>query len=148
MGKINLLPHNKESYDKIQQSIRNGDKKLAVSHATGTGKSYLIAKLFEDYSTEKKLILVPLLYLKEKMDIFFKNNNIDNVDILLYQSLVKMSDEDIFSMNYKIIALDEYHHGTAEVWGAKVKTLINSHPETIFFWHQCNTYQNRWNQYN
>lgn len=133
MGKIDLLPHNKEAYSKIQQSISNGDKKIAISHATGTGKSYLIAKLCEDYNEDKKLVLVPLRHIQEEIQSLLEENHIKNVDVKLYQSLIKMSDDEIFTMNYKIVALDEYHHDTAKVWGYKVKTLIDSHPETIFF---------------
>ena len=54
MSKVKLYPHNEEAYKEIKQSILNGNNKLAVSHATGTGKSYLIAKLFEDYREDKK----------------------------------------------------------------------------------------------
>ena len=42
---VDLLKHNQEAYEKIQKAIKEGKKKIAVSHATGTGKSYLIAKL-------------------------------------------------------------------------------------------------------
>lgn len=133
MGKVELLPHNKEAYSKIQQAISNGDKKLAVSHATGTGKSYLIAKLCEDYNEDKKLVLVPLRHIQNEIKTLLEENDIKNVDVKLYQSLIKMSDDDISNMNYKIVVLDEYHHDTAKVWGYKVKTLIDSHPETIFF---------------
>ena len=52
--KVDLLPHNQEAYEKIKLEIANGKKKIAISHATGTGKSYLIAKLFENYSNNKK----------------------------------------------------------------------------------------------
>lgn len=56
---VDLLDHNKESYKKIMGALASGIRKLAISHATGTGKSYLVAKLFEDYKDEKKLVLVP-----------------------------------------------------------------------------------------
>lgn len=132
MGKVELYPHNQEAYKKIEQSIANGDKKIAISHATGTGKSYLIAKLCEDYNEDKKLVLVPSRHIKKEIKCLLKENYIKNVDVKLYQGLIKMSDECISAMNYKIVALDEYHHDTAKVWGYKVRTLIDSHPETIF----------------
>ena len=133
MGKVELYPHNQEAYKKIEQSIANGDKKIAISHATGTGKSYLIAKLCEEYNEDKKLVLVPSRHIKKEIKCLLKENNIKNVDVKLYQGLIKMSDECISAMNYKIVALDEYHHDTAKVWGYKVRTLIDSHTETIFF---------------
>lgn len=133
MRTVELYPHNQEAYKKIKQSIANGDKKIAISHATGTGKSYLIAKLCEDYNEDKKLVLVPSRHIKKEIKSLLKENYIKNVDVKLYQGLIKMSDEYISAMNYKIVALDEYHHDTAKVWGYKVRILIDSHHETIFF---------------
>ena len=46
---VDLLKHNEEAYEKVKSLIEDGQKKIAVSHATGTGKSYLIAKLFEHF---------------------------------------------------------------------------------------------------
>lgn len=106
--KVDLLAHNQEAYGKIKSLIADGRKKLAISHATGTGKSYLIAKLFEDYSNDKKLVLAPSRYIKEQMQGLFDKYSIQNVDIILYQKLIKMPDEDIAAMDYQVIALDEY----------------------------------------
>ncbi|MEZ3434995.1 MAG: Helicase associated domain protein, partial [Lachnospiraceae bacterium] len=59
--------------------------------------------------------------------------NIRNADVILYQKLIRMSDEDIAAMDYEVIALDEYHHDTSKVWGNKVRTLIDTHSESIIF---------------
>ena len=132
--KVDLLEHNQEAYGKIKSLIAEGKKKLAISHATGTGKSYLIAKLFEDYCNDKKLVLVPSRYIKEQIQKLFEEYDIENADIILYQKLIKMSNEDIIAMDYDVIALDEYHHDAAtKVWGEKVDLLISSHPESIIF---------------
>lgn len=130
---VDLLKHNEEAYKRINIAIADGKKKIAIAHATGTGKSYLIAKLFEDYSNDKKLVLVPSTYISDQIQALFEKYNIQNVDVLLYQRLIKMSDEDIAAMKYDVIALDEYHHDTSKVWGKKVKMLIESHPESIIF---------------
>ena len=131
--RVDLLKHNQEAYEKMQKAIKEGKKKIAISHATGTGKSYLIAKLFEDFSNDKKLVLVPSTYISDQIQALFEKYNIQNVDIMRYQKLIKMSDEDIATMDYDVIALDEYHHDTSKVWGNKVKTLIESHSESIIF---------------
>ena len=130
---VDLLKHNQDAYEKVKEAIADGKKKIAIAHATGTGKSYLIAKLFEDYSNDKKLVLVPSTYISEQIKKLFDKYEIQNVDIMLYQKLIKMSDEDIAAMNYDVIALDEYHHDTSKVWGNKVRTLIDTHSETIIF---------------
>ncbi|MCI8427925.1 MAG: DEAD/DEAH box helicase family protein [Lachnospira sp.] len=130
---VDLLQHNKIAYEKIVEALENGTKKLAISHATGTGKSYLISKLFEKYEIDNKLLLVPSTYIKEQMKKIFEKYNIKNVDIMLYQKFIKINDEEICAMNYKIIALDEFHHDTSKVWGDKVKLLIESHPDSLIF---------------
>lgn len=131
--KVDLLKHNEEAYEKIKSAITDGQKKIAIAHATGTGKSYLIAKLFEDYSNDKKLVLVPSTYISDQIQALFEKYNIQNVEVILYQKLIKMSDEDIAAMDYNVIALDEYHHDTSKVWGEKIRKLIDTHSESIIF---------------
>lgn len=131
--RVDLLEHNQKAYEKIREALESGARKLAISHATGTGKSYLIAKLFEDYSEQKKLVLVPSTYIRDQLQELFIKYDIANADIMLYQKLIKLKDEEITAMDYKVIALDEFHHDTAKVWGEKVKTLIESHTDSIIF---------------
>lgn len=131
--KVDLLPHNQEAYEKVKLQIAEGKKKIAISHATGTGKSYLIAKLFEDYSDNKKLVLVPSTYISDQIQELFEKYSIQNADVVLYQRLIRMSDEDIAAMDYSLISLDEYHHDISKVWGKKVRKLIDTHPESIIF---------------
>lgn len=130
---VDLLKHNQEAYEKVQKAISEGKKKIAISHATGTGKSYLVTKLFEDFSNDKKLVLVPSTYISDQIQALFAKYSIQNADVILYQKLINMSDKDIAVMDYSVIALDKYHHDTSKVWGNKVKTLIDTHPETIIF---------------
>lgn len=130
---VDLLEHNQEAYEKIREALAGGTRKLAISHATGTGKSYIICKLFEDYNNEKKLVLVPSTYIRDQLQELFEKYDIANADIMLYQKLIKLKDEEISSMSYQIIALDEFHHDTSKVWGEKVKTLIESHTDSIIF---------------
>lgn len=82
--KVDLLPHNQEAYEKIKSEIEEGKKKIAIAHATGTGKSYLIAKLFEDYSEKRKLVLVPSTYISDQIKELFEKYRITNADIILY----------------------------------------------------------------
>lgn len=130
---VDLLKHNEITYEKISGALASGARKLAISHATGTGKSYLITKLFEDYNEEKKLVLVPSTYIKEQIQKIFEKYDIVNADIMLYQKLIKLEDEEIVNMDYGVVALDEFHHDTSKVWGGKVRKLIGSHPDSIIF---------------
>ena len=131
--RVDLFKHNQEAYEKVKSEIADGKKKVAIAHATGTGKSYLITKLFEDYSNDKKLVLVPSTYISDQIQTIFEKYQIRNVDVILYQKLIKMTDKDIAAMDYGVIALDEYHHDTSKVWGEKVRKLIDTHPKSIIF---------------
>lgn len=130
---IDLRPHNEEAYKKVTEMIAEGKKRIAISHATGTGKSYIIAQLCEDYNQDKKLVLVPSNYIIEQMEKLFLKYHIGNTDFMPYQKLIKMSDEDIAAMDYQLIILDEYHHNTSKVWGSKIRHLMNTHPDAVIF---------------
>lgn len=130
---IDLKPHNLEAYEKIKEVLTNGKNRVAVSHATGSGKSYLIAQLCEDHNEDKKLILVPSNYIREQIEKLLKKYEIQNYEFMVYQKFIKLSDDDIVKLDYKLIVLDEYHHNTSKVWGAKVMCLLKSHPESIVF---------------
>lgn len=130
---IDLRPHNEEAYKKVTEMIAEGKKRIAISHATGTGKSYIIAQLCENYNQDKKLVLVPSNYIIEQMEKLFLKYHIGNTDFMPYQKLIKMSDEDIAAMDYQLIILDEYHHNTSKVWGSKIRHLMNTHPDAVIF---------------
>lgn len=130
---IDLKPHNLDAYEKVKEVLTNGKNRVAVSHATGSGKSYLIAQLCEDHNEDKKLILVPSNYIREQIEKLLKKYEIQNYEFMVYQKFIKLSDDDIVKLDYKLIVLDEYHHNTSKVWGAKIKCLLESHPESIVF---------------
>lgn len=130
---VDLKPHNLEAYERIKEVVSSGKNRVAVSHATGSGKSYLIAQLCEDCNEDRKLILVPSKYIREQMQKLFTKYKIQNYEFMVYQKFIKLSDDDIVNLDYKLIVLDEYHHNTSKVWGAKVKRLLESHPDSIVF---------------
>lgn len=130
---VDLKPHNLKAYERIKEVISSGKNRVAVSHATGSGKSYLIAQLCEDCNEDRKLILVPSKYIREQMQKLFTKYKIQNYEFMVYQKFIKLSDDDIVNLDYKLIVLDEYHHNTSKVWGSKVKCLLESHPDSIVF---------------
>lgn len=139
---VDLLEHNQEAFQEINKMIESGIKKIAVPRATGSGKSYLMGALAEQYNNDKKLVLEPtrplLNSIKEKFDEF----GIANTDFITYQKLIRMRDEDIAEMDYKLIFLDEFHHGTAPVWGLKIDCLMKTHSDSIIFGTSATTIRN------
>lgn len=139
---VDLLKHNQEAFQEINKMIESGIKKIAVPRATGSGKTYLMGALAEKYNNDKKLVLEPtrplLNSIKEKFDEF----GIKNTDFITYQKLIRMSDEDIAAMDYKLIFLDECHHGTAPIWGMKIDCLMKMHSDSIIFGTSATTVRN------
>lgn len=126
-----LKAHNLEAFQEINKMIESGTKKIAIPRATGSGKTYLVGALAEKYNDDRKLVLEPSRPLLNDIEEKFDEFGIDNTDFLTYQKLVRMSDEDITAMDYKLIFLDEFHHGTAPKWGEKIEILMVAHPDSI-----------------
>lgn len=126
-----LKPHNLEAFKEINEMIKSGIKKIAVPRATGSGKTYLMGALAEKYNDDSKLVLEPSNPLLDEIKDKFEEFGINNIDFITYQKLIRMSDEDIAQMEYKLIFLDESHHGTAPVWGKKIDYLMSTHAESI-----------------
>ena len=139
---VDLLKHNQEAFQEINKMIESGIKKIAVPRATGSGKTYLMGALAEKYNDDIKLVLEPTRPLLNSIEEKFNEFGIANTDFITYQKLIRMSDEDIATMDYKLIFLDEAHHGTAPIWGQKVNCLIDSHSDSIIFGTSATTVRN------
>lgn len=134
MSVINILkPHNIEAFQEINRMIESGITKIAAPRATGSGKTYLMGALAEKYNDENKIVLEPTKTLRDSIKDKFREFGIGNTDFMTYQKLIHMSDEDIAEMDYKVIFLDECHHGTAPVWGQKIDCLMATHSDSIVF---------------
>lgn len=139
---VDLLKHNQEAFQEINKMIESGIKKIVAPRATGSGKTYLMGALAEQYNNGKKLVLEPTRPLLNSIEEKFDEFGIANTDFITYQKLIRMSDEDIAAMDYKLIFLDECHHGVAPVWGQKINCLINTHSDSIVFGTSATTVRN------
>ncbi len=143
MGVIDVLkPHNLEAFQEISKMIDSGIKKIAVPRATGSGKTYLMGALAEQYNNERKIVLESTKPLLDSIKDKFEEFGITNTDFITYQKLIRMSDEDIAAMDYKLIFLDECHHGTAPIWGQKIDYLMSTHLDSIIFGTSATTVRN------
>lgn len=137
-----LKPHNLEAYQEINSLLESGIKKIAIPRATGSGKTYIMGALAEQYNDDKKLVLEPTRPLLKSIKEDFDKFDIANTDFITYQKLICMSDEEIAAMDYKLIFLDECHHGTAPVWGMKIDYLMKTHTDSIIFGTSATTVRN------
>ena len=138
-SKIGLYPHNIDGYKKVIEAYKNNSI-VSVIRATGTGKSYIGLQLALDNNDKKTMYFVPSYAIIEHITSTINDNpNLDlkkdfpNLDLRVYQSLVNMSYEEIKNLDVDILILDEFHHLGAPVWGARIKTLIETHPNIKIF---------------
>lgn len=108
---IDLLPHNIPTYEELCKQMETNNK-CALVQATGTGKSYIIAKYLEEHSG-KSLILVPTNAIGSQWEKLLSRTECDfTVDT--YQGMSTHIDDEA---NYDIVVADEMHHLGSDVWG-------------------------------
>lgn len=131
-GKLNLAPHNIRGYKNVKKAFLT-ERFAALIHATGTGKSFISLQLALDNPTKKFLFLTPLRSIIEHFQSIIHEYGLEeqfkNVEFRTYTSLINCSTEDLESMNYDYLVLDEFHHIGAPVWGDRVSRLIDLHPD-------------------
>lgn len=129
---INLYKHNLEAYGKLKDILQSNNK-TCVIQPTGSGKSYLILKLIEDYTSFGRDIIViePQKYIFEqfqkKMNKYGLVSN--HVKFLTYSALGRMNDEKIQEYNSpKLILVDEMHRAGAKTWEKGLLKMFNTFP--------------------
>ena len=130
-NKIELFSHNKIAYESIRKSFLS-NKKVCVSHATGTGKTILISKCIEDFKDEEVLVLSSS---NSILDYFASYNEIynNNVKLMTYYKLSILTKRDmelLINSKPKLIVLDEYHRCGAPSWYNSVLELLSALPDS------------------
>lgn len=128
-----LKPHNKETYGKLKDILQSNNK-TCIIQPTGSGKSYLILTLIEDYSEKGRDIIViePQKYIFEQLQKKMKKYELtsDNVKFLTYSALGKLDDEKIQQFNCpKLVIVDEMHRAGAPIWGSGLQKMFDTFPE-------------------
>ncbi len=130
---VGLYDHNADSYKKIKEGFKNSNE-VAIVHATGTGKSYNAIQYAYDNKNEKIIYVVPYNSIIEHIYEIINNNpnltmnDFKHVEFRTYTSFVNMSDSELQNLNVDTLVLDEFHHLGAPVWGKKIQTIVDTHP--------------------
>lgn len=125
---IQLLPHNEEAFIKLKKCLES-NQLVAINHATGTGKSFIILKYLYENKDKRILFLSPSYPINDQLvqehtkELGIDVKEFTKFDTLIYRSLLKMDMNELAS-NYDIIVLDEYHRCGAKKWGIKVNELL------------------------
>ena len=151
---IGLYEHNANSSKIIKEAYEKGQDVVGIVHATGTGKSYIALQLSYDNKDKKIVYVVPSNGIIEHIkNIIDTNPNLDikrdfpNLEFRTYQSFISLSKEEISNIDCDLLILDEFHHLGAPVWGARINTMIETHPNMKIFGMTAYTVRDRGNAY-
>ena len=152
--KVGLYEHNAESYKKIKRAYERGQNVAGIVHATGTGKTYNALELAYDNKDKKIIYVVPSSGITEHIKKIIEDNpNLDlekdfpNLEFRTYQSFISLSKEEIQNIQCDLLILDEFHHIGAPVWGARINTMIETHPNMKIFGMTAYTLRDRGTSY-
>ncbi len=151
---IGLYEHNVESYKKVKKAFEAGQDVVGIVHATGTGKSYNALQLAYDNKDKKIIYVVPSIGIIEHIKkIIDDNPNLDmkrdfpNLEFRTYQSFISLDKKEIENIPCDLLILDEFHHIGAPVWGARINTMIETHPNAKVFGMTAYTVRDRGTSY-
>ena len=126
-----LLDHNKATYSRIKAMWKKTIK-VAVVQATGTGKSYLIASVLNDFKKERKIIIAPSKYILHQLKDQFGFND-DKTLYYTYSKIHRLTLSEIQALKPQLIVLDEYHRVGADEWGKGVDNILKQYPKAYLF---------------
>mgnify|MGYP004505251883 FL=1 len=136
---LNLYEHNIEAFNRVLNAYNNGEDKVAILQATGTGKSYVALRLAYEYKDKKVLYISPSEAIIEHIKNIINNNGLDinrdfpNLKFRTYQSLINLSREEIVDLDVDLLITDELHHLGAPVWGNRINTIVDTHHNMLLF---------------
>ena len=124
-----LHEHNREAYRKVMQHFNEGHQKACVVHATGTGKSYVIAAVADHF--KNILVVAPNNYVIAQVQSTIDRND---VDYTTYQQLRRdMLKQRTYSRSYDLIVFDEFHRTGAKQWAKGVQYIMELNDNARIF---------------
>lgn len=134
MSKVKLYKYQEEAFNNTMEIYKSSDRACVIM-ATGTGKSYVMMRLLEEFDKVdgKSYILTPNNPTKEQTIEKMVEYGLNNAEFGLYQTINAMTDEEIARIDCDLIIADELHRTGATQWGKKFEHLINTHPNAKVF---------------
>ena len=124
---IRLHSHNQSTFDTVMVAL-NEDKKVSCIQATGTGKSYVIAKTMSQFHRDEKLVIAPSHFIlnQQKSVAPWLNSTSKYVT---YSTAANLTPADLKKLNPSLIVLDEFHRVGADIWGKGVERILAECPD-------------------
>ena len=134
MSKVKLYKYQEEAFNNTMEIYKSSNRACVIM-ATGTGKSYVMMRLLEEFDKEdgKAYILTPNNPTKEQTVEKMVEYGLNNAEFGLYQTINAMTDDEIAKIDCDLIIADELHRTGATQWGKKFEHLINTHPNAKVF---------------
>lgn len=123
---IELFPHNEAAYRAIEAGFRK-HRIGTVVQATGTGKSYLIAKYIVSHAADSILVIAPNVTILDEIKRAI-GIELPYIIYKTFQALVHSRGNGT-PIQADHILIDEFHHFGAEVWGEAVREVIEQNPK-------------------
>lgn len=129
---INLYKHNLETYEKLKEILKTNNK-TCVIQPTGSGKSYLILKLIEDYESFWRdiIIIEPQKYIFDQLQKKMKEYGLssEKVKFVTYSALGKLDEEKVNQFSSpNLVLIDEMHRAGAPIWGSGLQKMFDVFP--------------------
>ena len=125
---IQLFSHNMQAYRAVLDMLSR-NRKAAVIHPTGTGKSFIAFKWIEEHPLNHFVWLSPSDYIfKTQLENVQRSTPdfpADQILFLTYARLMQMSDAELAELMPDGIVLDEFHRCGAKCWGDGVMRLLS-----------------------
>lgn len=130
--KVELFPHNQITFESIMDLCMENSR-ICVPQATGTGKTFLEARILEEFSESKGIIFAPRNEILDETIETLSRFGITNSSTMTYQTFNNMSEDEIRNMNVDVILFDEAHRILAPEWNKNIQILIDTHPSSKIF---------------
>ena len=124
-----LYNHNIMAFDSVLDASNNSEDKVVIIKTLEIEKSYMALRLAFKYKDKK------ILYISSSKDNPYLDINRDfpNLRFRTYQSLINLSREELSSFDIDLLIIDELHHLSSPVWGGRIDTIIDTHPDMRVF---------------
>ena len=117
MKNLKLLPHNQQAVDKTMFHFKSGAQRAAIIHPTGTGKSYCIAAVAQQFN--KVAVIAPNKYVLAQI-----KNVCGQANYYTYSKITKIT-----PTGFDLIVIDELHRMGARTWEVGINKLLQANPE-------------------
>ena len=117
MKNLKLLPHNQQAVDKTMFHFKSGAQRAAIIHPTGTGKSYCIAAVAQQFN--KVAVIAPNKYVLAQI-----KNVCGQSNYYTYSKITKIT-----PTGFDLIVIDELHRMGARTWEVGINKLLQANPE-------------------